>query len=59
MTQSARILLTGGHGMVGRNVRAHPKARGFEILAHGLLTMVGVEENECETGRVEQSSCCQ
>ena len=28
-----RILLTGGHGMVGRNLRAHPKAQAFEIVA--------------------------
>jgi GDP-L-fucose synthase len=28
-----RILVTGGHGMVGRNLRAHPKARAHELLA--------------------------
>lgn len=28
-----RILLTGGSGMVGRNVRAHPRATHYELLA--------------------------
>ena len=29
----ARLFLTGGGGMVGRNIRAHPQAAGWEILA--------------------------
>lgn len=28
-----RVLLTGGHGMVGRNIRAHPLAAELEIVA--------------------------
>lgn len=28
-----RVFLTGGSGMVGRNVREHPKAQNYEILA--------------------------
>lgn len=31
----ARIWLTGGNGMVGRNLRAHPRAAAHEILAPG------------------------
>ncbi|MGV0954053.1 MAG: GDP-L-fucose synthase family protein [Fluviibacter sp.] len=38
-----RILLTGGSGMVGRNVREHPKAQNYEI-----LTPASAELNLCD-----------
>ena len=33
MTHRGKLLLTGGHGMVGRNIRAHPWAGDWHILA--------------------------
>ncbi|MRU14495.1 GDP-L-fucose synthase [Roseovarius sp. A21] len=33
MSDTPRLLLTGGGGMVGRNIRAHPTAQGWEVLA--------------------------
>lgn len=35
MTQRGRLLITGGRGMVGRNLREHPAAAEWEILAPG------------------------
>jgi GDP-L-fucose synthase len=32
-TGPVRILLTGGRGMVGRNIQDHPRARDYEVLA--------------------------
>lgn len=33
MSQNGTLLLTGGSGMVGRNIREHPRAEGWTILA--------------------------
>ena len=35
MAGKGRLLLTGGTGMVGRNIRAHPAARDWTVLAPG------------------------
>ena len=35
MAQKGRLLITGGGGMVGRNLREHPAIAGWEVLAPG------------------------
>lgn len=35
MAQNGKLLLTGGNGMVGRNILEHPMAAGWDIIAPG------------------------
>lgn len=42
-----RVLVTGGSGMVGRNLAEHPAASGYDILAPGSSELDLFDDNKC------------